>query len=169
MAYKLITAPLAFATSVSQVVAQECAQNLLTTHAGDGKFRYLAKDDSSPVFTANLDNGVLVSESESSDGTLFDTGARGFLQNYTNVDNYIPPTLVGQLAFANTSTFANASDSNWLLGPSCGTNIYNLWHNEPDGTPWYYFQYVDWVVYYPPNCEVVAILTNVPSPDLPTC
>lgn len=211
MAYKLVTAALALATGVSQVTAQECAQNLLTTHAGvqfylyddsipsnnfkplqlrpskDGKFSYLAIDNSSPVFTANLDNGVLVSESKSSDGTLFDTGARGFLQNYTNVDNYIPPTFVGQLAFASTSNFPNASDSNWLLGPSGGTSTYNLWHNEPvntlngmqiceadfdlneDGTPWYYFQYVDWVVYYPPNCEFVAILTNVTSPDLPTC
>lgn len=43
MAYKLITAPLAFATSVSQVVAQECAQNLLTTHAGVQFYLY---DDS---------------------------------------------------------------------------------------------------------------------------
>ncbi|KAL6792321.1 hypothetical protein GGI42DRAFT_178091 [Trichoderma sp. SZMC 28013] len=210
MSHKLMATALALAAGISQVTGQICAQNVVTTTAGltfylyddsipsnnfrplqlrpskDGQFSYVALDNSSPPLLANLDNGVLVSEGQNSDGTIFDFGPKGFLQNYTEIP-LLHPTLVGQLAFANTSSFPNASDSNWLLGPSGGTNTYNLWHNEPvntlngmqiceadfdlneDGTPWYYFQYVDWVTYYPPECEFVAILTNVSSVDQPTC
>ncbi|KAL6861991.1 hypothetical protein J3F83DRAFT_746365 [Trichoderma novae-zelandiae] len=210
MSYKLMTATLALATGISQVTGQICAQNILTTNAGltfylyddsipennfrplqlrpskDGPFSYLAIDNSSPPLLANLDNGVLVSEGQASDGAIFDLGPKGFLQNYTTIP-LSKPTTIGQLAFANTSSFPNASDPNWLLSPASGTNTYNLWHNEPvntlngvqiceadfdlneDGTPWYYFQYVDWVSYFPPNCEFVAVLTNVSSSDQPTC
>ncbi|KAL6875889.1 hypothetical protein HDV57DRAFT_161506 [Trichoderma longibrachiatum] len=210
MSYKLMAAMLALTSGISQVTGQICAQNIVTTHAGltfylyddsipennyrplqlrpssDGQFSYLAIDNSSPPLLANLDHGVLVSEGQASDGTIFDLGPKGFLQNYTTIPLTVPTT-VGQLAFANTSSFPNASDSNWFLSGASGTNTYNLWRNEPvntlngvqiceadfdlneDGTPWYYFQYVDWVSYYPPNCEFVAVLTNVSSSDQPTC
>ncbi|KAK5994505.1 hypothetical protein PT974_04982 [Cladobotryum mycophilum] len=201
---------LALASGLSQVAGQICAIDVKTTHAGlsfylyddsiptnnyrplqlrpskDGKFHYVALDNSSPPLVANIDNGVLVAESKATDGTLFDLGLKGFLYNYTTIP-LTRPTTIGQLAFANTSTFANASDPDWFLRGASGYNTYNLWRNEPvntlngvqiceakfdlneDGTPWYYFQYVDWVSYYPEECEFVAVLTNVSSTDQPTC
>lgn len=212
MLYKSIKTTLALATGISQVAGQICAENIVTTHGGltfylyddsiasndyrplqlrpssDGTFSYVALDNSSPQLLANLDNGVLVSEYKGSDGTITNLGPLGFLYNYTVYDfTPAPATTVGQLAFANISTFSNASDPNWFLSGASGDDTYNLWHNEPsntlngfqiceadfdlndDETPWYYFQYVDWVAWYPPNCEFVAVLVNVSSSDMPTC
>lgn len=154
--------------------------------SSDGTFSYVALDNSSPQLFANLENGVLVTAQKSSDGTITNLDSSSYLSNYT-VSDYTPPTIVGQWAFANPSIVTNASDPNWYLQGASGYNTYNLWHNEPvntlngvqiceadfdlneDGTPWYYFQYVDWVSAYPENCEFVAVLTNVSSSDQPTC
>ncbi|KAH8820192.1 hypothetical protein F5884DRAFT_763183 [Xylogone sp. PMI_703] len=209
MFYKSTTAALALSLAL-RVAGQICAGDLTTTHGGltfylyddsiasnnyrplqlrpssDGTFSYVALDNSSPQLLANLDNGVLVSEGRDSDGIFFDLGPVGFLSNYT-VSDFSPPTTVGQLAFGNTSIFANASDPSWRLNGASGFNTYNLWHGEPDntlngfqiceadfdlnedGTPWYYFQYVDWVSFFPPECEFVAVLVNVTKSDQPTC
>lgn len=154
--------------------------------SSDGTLNYVVLDNSSPQLLANLDNGALVSSDKESDGTIISLGPLGFLYNYTVYD-YTPPTTVGQLAFANASTNSNATDPNWFLMGASGYNTYNLWRNEPantadgfqiceadfdlneDGTPWYYFQYVDWVPWYPPDCEFVAVLVNVTASDQPTC
>lgn len=154
--------------------------------SSDGAVSYVALDNSSPQLLANLDNGEMVS-SEESGGVITPLSSLGFLYNYTTIPNISPPTTVGQLGFADPATNSNASDSGWYLMGASGFNTYNLWRNEPvntlngfqiceatfdlneDGTPWYYFQYVDWVGYYPPECEFVAVLVNVTSSDMPTC